>query len=129
MSFNNKQAPVFIGTSGWYYDHWEGILYPPGLAKAKRFEHYVRDFNSVEINATFYRLPSNSMITAWYKKAPEDFIYVAKAHKAITHNYKLKKADEALRRFLDTIIYTLLKSEWQDVNQEQSKNHHTPITV
>jgi uncharacterized protein YecE (DUF72 family) len=104
MSFNQKQAPVFIGTSGWYYDHWENILYPPGLAKAQRFEIYARDFNSVEINATFYRLPSNSMVAGWYAKAPEGFMYVAKAHKVITHNYKLKNSDEALGRFLDTII-------------------------
>lgn len=98
-----KQVLVFIGTSGWYYDHWEGILYPPGLAKAKRFEIYARDFNSVEINATFYRLPSNSMVSGWYNKSPEDFIYVVKAHKVITHNYKLKSTDEALGRFLDAI--------------------------
>jgi uncharacterized protein YecE (DUF72 family) len=98
-----KQASVFIGTSGWYYDHWEGVLYPLGLAKAKRFEFYARDFNSVEINATYYRLPSDSMVAGWYAKAPEGFMYAVKAHKAITHNCKLKNADEALDRFLHAI--------------------------
>jgi uncharacterized protein YecE (DUF72 family) len=99
-----KQAPVFIGTSGWYYDHWEGILYPPGLAKAKRFDIYARDFNSVEINVTYYRLPSESMVVGWYAKAPEGFIYAVKANKDITHNRKLKNADEVLRRFLQAIL-------------------------
>ena len=99
-----KQAPVFIGTSGWYYDHWEGVLYPSGLAKAKRFGIYARGFNSVEINATYYRLPSDSMVAGWYAKAPETFMYAVKANKDITHNHKLKNADEVLGRFLQAIM-------------------------
>jgi uncharacterized protein YecE (DUF72 family) len=99
-----KQAPIFIGTSGWYYDHWEGVLYPPGLAKVKRFGIYSQNFNSVEINATYYRLPSDSMVAGWYAKAPGGFMYAAKAHRDITHNHKLKNAGESLRRFLHAIM-------------------------
>jgi uncharacterized protein YecE (DUF72 family) len=99
-----KKAAVYIGTSGWYYDHWEGILYPPGLAKAKRFEVYVQDFNSVEINATYYRLPTNSMVAGWYRKAPKGFVYAVKANKEITHNRKLRNVTEALSKFLHIII-------------------------
>jgi uncharacterized protein YecE (DUF72 family) len=98
-----KKASVFIGTSGWYYDHWEGVLYPPKLPRAKRFSVYIRDFNSVEINATFYRLPSDSMASGWYAKAPAGFVYAAKAHRDITHNRKLKNAHESLKIFLQAI--------------------------
>ena len=104
-----KQAPVFIGTSGWYYDHWKGVLYPPGLAKAKRFEIYAKVFNSVEINATFYRLPYDSTEAGWYAKAPEGFIFAVKANRDITHNHKLRNADEALNRFMHSI--TSLKNK------------------
>jgi uncharacterized protein YecE (DUF72 family) len=99
-----KQAPVFIGTSGWYYNHWEGVLYPPGIAKIKRFDIYTQDFNSVEINATFYRLPTDSMVTGWYTRAYEGFVYAVKAYKEITHKKKLKNAVEALNRFLHAIM-------------------------
>lgn len=98
-----KKTPIYIGTSGWYYDHWEGILYPVGLAKSKRFEIYIQNFNAVEINATYYRLPSATMAEGWYKKAPEKFRYAVKAHKDITHRHKLKNAHESLQRFLQTI--------------------------
>jgi uncharacterized protein YecE (DUF72 family) len=98
-----KHAPVFIGTSGWYYDHWEGVLYPPGLPKAKRFLVYAGDFNSVEINATYYRLPSESMAGGWYAKAPEGFIYAVKANRDITHNRRLSNAEDSLNRFLNAV--------------------------
>jgi uncharacterized protein YecE (DUF72 family) len=99
-----KQTPVFIGTSGWYYDHWKDVLYPPGLAKAKRFEIYARVFNSVEINATFYRLPKDSTVDGWFAKAPEGFMFAVKANREITHHRKLRNADEALNRFLHAIM-------------------------
>lgn len=98
-----SRPTFYIGTSGWYYDHWEGILYPAGLAKAKRFAVYIMDFNAVEINATYYRLPSPTMAEGWYRKAPENFKYAVKAHKDITHRHRLKNANESLQRFLQAI--------------------------
>ena len=98
-----KGAPVFIGTSGWYYDHWKDVLYPPGLAKVKRFEIYAGVFNSVEINATFYRLPNDRTVAGWYAKAPEGFMFAVKANREITHHRKLRNADEALNSFLHAI--------------------------
>lgn len=94
-----KPAHVYIGTSGWYYDHWEGVLYPPGLAKTERFNLYSQNFNAVEINATFYRLPSKSMVSGWQAKAPNGFKFVSKVHRAVTHHAKLKNAQNALSRF------------------------------
>jgi uncharacterized protein YecE (DUF72 family) len=98
-----KYASIFIGTSGWYYDHWENILYPTGLAKSKRFEVYAREFNSVEINATFYRFPSDAMVEGWYNKAPENFIYAVKANRIITHIQKLKNAEDTLDKFISAV--------------------------
>lgn len=99
-----EPTPVYIGTSGWYYDHWVNVLYPDGLPKGKRFDIYAKEFNAVEINATFYRLPSISMVNGWYGKAPDGFIYAVKANRNITHNRKLKKTGEALSVFLQSII-------------------------
>ena len=102
-------VPIYIGTSGWYYDHWENILYPPGLPKGKRFDTYIQEFITVEINATFYRIPSDSMVNGWYSKAPPDFIFSVKANKLITHNRKLKNTTEILNSFLNSI--SLLKEK------------------
>jgi uncharacterized protein YecE (DUF72 family) len=98
-----KQTSIFIGTSGWYYDHWENVLYPPGLAKSERFTVYASEFNSVEINATFYRFPSDTMVNGWNNKAPENFIYAVKANRIITHIRKLKNAEDALEKFIEAI--------------------------
>jgi len=96
-------AAVYVGTSGWFYDHWEGVLYPRGLPKSRRLEVYAAHFNAVEVNATFYRLPRTSTVEGWRKKAPEGFVFVAKANQEITHRRRLRKAEEPLKRFLEAI--------------------------
>jgi hypothetical protein len=58
---------VYIGTSGWYYDHWENVLYPSGTPPADRLAIYQRKFKAVEINATFYRMPFPNVIKGWYR--------------------------------------------------------------
>jgi uncharacterized protein YecE (DUF72 family) len=98
-----RRAAAYVGTSGWYYDHWEGVLYPPKLPKAKRFDIYAQRFNTVEINATYYRLPSAAMVEGWYRKAPAGFVYVAKASKEITHKSKLRDVQEPVERFLEAV--------------------------
>jgi len=99
-----KPAAIYIGTSGWYYNHWEGVLYPPGLAKAKRFGVYSQEFNSVEINATYYRLPTPSVVNGWYSRAPAGFLFSTKAPKEITHIRKLRESAEPLARFLQILV-------------------------
>ena len=56
-----------IGTSGWHYEDWRGVFYPPELAKAKWLEFYARHFNTVELNITFYRLPSEDAVANWHR--------------------------------------------------------------
>ena len=76
---------VFIGTSGWSYKSWDKTFYPREVPKARQFEFYATQFPTVEINATFYRLPSESMVRGWRDKAPPGFVFAVKGSRFITH--------------------------------------------
>ncbi len=89
-----------IGTSGWVYPHWRGVFYPPALAQVRWFEHYAGQFDTVEVNNTFYRLPSEKAFDRWREQAPAGFVYAVKASRYITHVRRLKDCAEPLERFL-----------------------------
>lgn len=89
-----------IGTSGWVYPHWRGVFYPPDLPQSRWYVHYAGEFDTVEINYSFYRLPSEAAFDRWREQAPEGFIYAVKANRYITHIKRLKEAAEPLERFL-----------------------------
>ncbi len=76
---------LFVGTSGWHYPHWKGSFYPEGLPVNRWFAYYLQHFNTVEINYTFYHLPTEKTLQAWRQQAPEGFLYTLKASRAITH--------------------------------------------
>ncbi len=95
------EARVHIGTSGWVYRWWRGVFYPEALPQRAWLAHYVRHFNTVEINATFYRLPNPETFARWREAAPPGFVYAVKASRQITHLKRLKDCAEALSRFLD----------------------------
>src|SRR5215217_1631649 len=78
-----------IGCSGFHYKHWKGDFYPADLPLKKWFEYYCQHFNSLELNVTFYRFPTLSMLETWYTKAPDHFIFTAKAPRSITHFKKM----------------------------------------
>lgn len=90
----------FIGTSGWVYPHWRGVFYPPELPQSKWLDFYTSKFRTVEINNSFYRLPSEEAFKGWRKNAPDGFVFAVKANRFITHIKRLKNADEPLERFL-----------------------------
>lgn len=94
---------IYIGTSGWYYDHWENVLYPPGTPKSERFLIYQQKFNAVEINATFYRIPFPNVVKGWYRKSSADFKFVAKANRQITHRNKLVDTQPFMEKYLNSI--------------------------
>jgi uncharacterized protein YecE (DUF72 family) len=96
-------SSVFVGTSGWSYDHWTGPFYPLDLASEHRLEHYARHLGSAEINNSFYHLPSEKTVAAWRETAPEGFIFAAKASRYITHVKKLKDPHKGVPRFLERI--------------------------
>ena len=97
-----RPGKIHVGTSGWHYAHWVGPFYPPETRPAAFLEHYARHFGSVEINATFYRLPKPATLVAWRDCTPPGFLFACKASRFITHMMKLKEpARTAL--FFDTI--------------------------
>lgn len=89
----------YVGTSGWSYDHWKGCFYPDGLAKRRWFEHYSSQFNSVEVNATFYRRFKDETYRKWREQAPSGFRYVLKAPRLITHRHYLRNVAEEIESF------------------------------
>jgi uncharacterized protein YecE (DUF72 family) len=96
---NNNPSNFFVGTSGWTYDHWRGCFYPPELAKSRWFDYYAREFNAVEINATFYRTFQNQTYLKWKARAPQGFGYVLKAPKTITHRKLLHEVETEIQLF------------------------------
>lgn len=89
----------YVGTSGWHYDHWQGIFYPEGLPRTKWLGYYARHFDTVELNNTFYRLPSEDAFTAWYAATPPRFNFALKVSRFITHIKRLKDTEEAVGKF------------------------------
>lgn len=93
-------SQIRIGTSGWVYPHWRGIFYPQDLRQPDWYHYYARHFDTVEINYSFYRLPSKETFDKWRKQAPTGFIYAVKANRFLTHLKRLKDVAEPLERFL-----------------------------
>jgi uncharacterized protein YecE (DUF72 family) len=90
---------VRIGTSGWSYQHWIGVLYPPGLAPAKRLARYLEVFDTVELNASFYRWPKDSTFAAWREQLPAGCTMSVKAHRGLTHYRRLASPGPWIERF------------------------------
>ncbi|HWS89688.1 MAG TPA: DUF72 domain-containing protein [Pyrinomonadaceae bacterium] len=80
---------IHVGTSGWSYRHWEGVLYPPGLEPRERLGFYARAFGTVEVNSTFYRWPRAATFARWRDASPGGFVWTAKAPRAMTHAARL----------------------------------------
>ncbi len=97
------QGSIWIGTSGWAYKHWARSFYPEEVRKADELSFYASQFPTVEINATFYRLPTKSMVRGWREKAPDGFLFAVKGNRYITHMKKLREVDDALEKYLDRI--------------------------
>ena len=85
---------IRVGCSGWVYKHWRGLFYPEGLPQKRWFDRYAEEFDTVEINASFYRLPLASTFDGWREKAPPGFRYAVKANRFITHMKKLLDCEE-----------------------------------
>ena len=90
----------YIGTSGWHYDHWQDRFYPKTLTKAKWLEFYASHFTTVELNNSFYRLPSETAFTTWHDSSPANFTFAVKVSRFITHIKRLKNSEEAVDNFI-----------------------------
>ncbi len=89
-----------IGTSGWHYADWRRIFYPVKLAKSEWLEFYARHFDTVELNNSFYRLPSEAAFATWHDSSPPDFTFAVKVSRFITHIKRLKNSEEPLENFI-----------------------------
>lgn len=89
-----------VGTSGYHYDHWRGVFYPEGLPKKNWFAYYAKHFDTVEINNTFYGLPSDETFDIWRTQAPPGFCYVLKFSRYGSHVKRLKEPKATIKTFL-----------------------------
>lgn len=96
-------ARVFIGTSGWVYRHWRGVFYPATVPQRAWLDHYAGRFSTVELNATFYRVPTVETVAHWRDGVPEGFVFAVKANRRITHLKRLQVSAAELGAFLDVI--------------------------
>ncbi len=95
---------VFVGTSGYVYDHWKGTFYPSDLPQGRRFEYYACHFATVELNATFYHLFKDSTFAKWQAQAPAGFVYAVKMWRRITHRKRLHDTAADVQTFLERAI-------------------------
>jgi uncharacterized protein YecE (DUF72 family) len=102
-----RYGKAYVGTSGWSYEHWQGVFYPEGLPKKERFAYFAAQIPTVELNATFYHLFPEKTFQGWAEKAPPGFLYAVKMWRRITHYKRLQNVEEDLRLFLHRI--TLLE--------------------
>jgi uncharacterized protein YecE (DUF72 family) len=96
----DRQERFHVGCSGWVYRHWKGGFYPESLPQKRWFEHYSAEFDTVEINASFYRVPRPETFDGWQAKAPADFRYAVKVNRFITHMKKLLDCPDAVAEFI-----------------------------
>ncbi len=103
MKSASGAAKIHVGTSGWMYKDWHDAFYPEDVPKAALLEYYSRQFTSVEINATFYRLATANAVKNWREKIAGDFVYSVKGGRFITHMKRLTDPELALQRFFERI--------------------------
>jgi uncharacterized protein YecE (DUF72 family) len=91
---------ILVGTSGWQYRDWRGPFYPPGVPQRRWLEHYATQFQTVEVNNAFYRLPERDTFTQWRERTPDDFCVGVKMSRYLTHIKRLREPAEPVARFL-----------------------------
>jgi len=102
---------VHVGTSGWSYAHWDGVLYPPATPPRDRLAHYVRRFHTVELNASFYRWPRTAAFAGWRRRLPDGFRLSVKAPRVLTHAKRLSEPGEWLNR---------IAADWRELGDKRA---------
>jgi uncharacterized protein YecE (DUF72 family) len=139
MNPTTVSKAVHVGCSGWVYRHWRGLFYPEGLPQKRWFDRYSQEFDTVEINASFYRLPLPTTFEGWREKAPPGFRYAVKANRFITHMKKLVGCGEEIDRFIELarrlgetlgpILYQLPPSLHKDLSRLENFLKRLPQDV
>src|SRR5215211_5608083 len=96
-----------IGISGWTYGPWRGVFYPKDLAQKRELEYASRQFNSIEINGSFYSLQTPDSYRMWYDATPDDFVFSVKGGRFITHMKRLKEVTKPLANFFASGVLAL----------------------
>jgi uncharacterized protein YecE (DUF72 family) len=91
---------LFVGTSGWQYKDWRGVVYPAGVPMRRWLEEYAERFATVEINNAFYRLPSQETFKTWRERTPSGFVVAVKASRYLTHIKRLRDPEEPVQRLM-----------------------------
>lgn len=105
--FWSRMKQIRIGISGWTYAGWRGVFYPEKWPHKRELEYASREFNSIEINGTFYRMQRPENFRAWYDTTPADFVFSVKGSRFITHMKKLKDVDDAVANFFASGVLAL----------------------
>ena len=100
---SKEPAAIRVGCSGWNYKHWRERFYPKGLPTSRWFDFYAEHFDTVEINNSFYRLPTPQIFHKWREQATEGFCYAVKANRYITQAKKLLEPEESLDRMMTAV--------------------------
>ncbi|GAB2515996.1 DUF72 domain-containing protein [Spirosoma aerophilum] len=102
---------IYIGTSGWSYDHWQGVLYPPHTPVARRLDYYIQKFQTVELNSSFYRWPRQTTFAGWEQRLPDGFLLTVKAPRGLTHAKKLHEPEVWMER---------IRACWHELKQKRA---------
>ena len=89
---------IHVGTSGWSYEHWQGVVYPHGAPARERLGYYAARFRTVEVNSTYYRWPKEATFASWRRRTPDDFLLTVKAPGLLTHRARLFKPERWVER-------------------------------
>lgn len=98
-----SQARFYVGTSGWNYKHWRGAFYPQGLRQADWLRHFAGEFDTVEVNNAFYRIPTRNAVETWHQQTPGRFRFAVKMWRGVSHYKKMKECREHLEKFFASI--------------------------
>jgi len=102
-----KGGRILVGISGWRYEPWRGVFYPPGLAQARELEYASRALPTIEINGTFYSLQRPEFFDAWHAETPPGFVFAVKGSRFLTHMLKLRNVAKPLANFFASGILGL----------------------
>ena len=100
-SWTTMKIQAFVGCSGWHYEHWRGRFYPPLLPKSRWLSYYATRFHTVELNSTFYRLPTESAVANWANQAVPGFLFAVKGSRYVTHILRLRDSAASVGNFCD----------------------------
>ena len=126
-----------IGTSGYNYAEWKGTFYPEKLPARKMLPFYAQQLETVEINYTFYRLPTERLLAGWSEVTPPGFAFTLKAPRRITHEARLRRCEEVTERFCefrhpswhDEAVFERLSAAGQTLCVADSERMSTPVTI